>query len=106
MDLKGIQEEVALWNKKNFPDAQPYQPLLGLAEEVGELSHAHLKMEQGIRVAENHFMKKYDAIGDIIIYLAAYCYKNDIDLNAAFWYAWDQVKDRDWIKYPENGIDK
>lgn len=49
IDLTEFQNEVKAWTDKNFPDDHPHQPLLGIAEEVGELCHAHLKMEQGIR---------------------------------------------------------
>ncbi len=104
MDLAQLQQEVATWSKHNFPYNEPHHPLLGLAEEVGELSHAHLKMEQGIRGTESeHMNAKYDAVGDIIIYLADYCFRNGIKLNLAVIQAWDEVKNRDWIKYPRNG---
>jgi len=38
---------------------------MGLVEEVGELAHAHLKNEQGIRgTPEEHVQAKVDAIGE------------------------------------------
>jgi hypothetical protein len=49
-DLRKFQQEQKDWSKRNFPTQNtPYRPLLGVMEEVGELSHAHLKAEQGIR---------------------------------------------------------
>lgn len=105
-NLKILQEESLEWTNRNFPVSKPHRPLLGVIEEVGELSHAHLKMEQGIRENEGHFEKKVDAIGDIVIFLADYCNRNDIDFQDAVFNTWQDVKKRDWIKFPINGIDK
>ena len=69
MTIKQIQQEQKAWVRHNFGDRPSWQPLLGVAEELGELSHAHLKHVQGIRVNENHTAKKKDAIGDLVIYL-------------------------------------
>lgn len=105
MDLHKLQREVASWNQYNFPSAKPHHPLLGIAEEIGELSHAHLKLEQGIRESESVLRAaKIDAVGDIVIFLASYCYLNGIDLGNAVRNTWNEVKKRDWIKYPRNGM--
>lgn len=96
MDLKTLQEETTEWAEKNFPDAKSYQPLLGAIEELGELAHAHLKSEQGIRMEEQHHDNKVDAIGDIIIYLAHYCKLNSIDLEDAVITTWSKVQKREW----------
>lgn len=107
MRLSVLQSEVAEWGRRNFPNAKEHQPLLGVQEECGELAHAHLKMEQGIRgTQEEHFAAKEDAVGDIMIFLAHYCYLNRIDLENATLNAWNHVKDRDWIKFPKNGKDQ
>ena len=79
--LQQIQLEVATWATSNFPNRKDYQPLLGIIEELGELCHAHLKAEQGIRTNEDHKEKKLDACGDIIIYLLDYCNVNNITLD-------------------------
>jgi NTP pyrophosphatase (non-canonical NTP hydrolase) len=69
--IHDYQVEHLNWVEKNFPDQKPYQPLLGLAEEVGELSHAFLKREQGCRgTAEEHDKEIKDAVGDIFVFLA------------------------------------
>lgn len=102
--LNDLQNEVRVWADRNFPDAKPHQPLLGVSEECGELCHAHLKMEQGIRgTYAEHVLAKNDAIGDIIIYLADYCGRNGIDLQAAVEIAWNEVKKRDWQNNPKTG---
>lgn len=102
-NLLVLQDEAKEWQAKNFKDAKSYQPLLGLVEEVGELSHAHLKAEQNIRTKDNHFAEKVDAVGDIVVFLAHYCVLNGISLHSAVMDTWHVVKDRDWIKFPQNG---
>lgn len=99
MNLTILQKEVAEWGAKNFPDQPTYIPLLGLVEETGELSHAHIKGEQGIRhtTAEIYAMKK-DAVADIMIYLVHYCEGECIMLDEAVEETWAKVKQRDWQK--------
>lgn len=101
LTLEQLQSEMQAWANHNFPKAKSYQPLLGAVEELGELAHTHLKMEQNIRETNNE--DKWDAIGDIIIYLADYCNKNGIDIAKAVEMTWNSVKYRDWQKYPKNG---
>ena len=104
MNLTTLQNEVAEWAARNFKGKQPHQPLLGVAEEVGELCHAHLKNEQGIRgTPVEHYDAKVDAVGDICIYLADYCIQNAINLDEAVTKAWEEVKRRDWIKNHKDG---
>ena len=90
-------------DNENFPNKKPHQPLLGIQEEVGELSHAHLKMEQGIRTNEDHQAAKIDAVGDIVIYLADYCNQNGIFLDSAVEQTWAEVQMRNWKKNKVNG---
>jgi NTP pyrophosphatase (non-canonical NTP hydrolase) len=101
MNFKELQDQQMIWAEHNFPNAKPYQPLLGAVEELGELAHAHLKMEQGIR--NIGYESKTDAIADIVIYLAHYCSLNDIDMNDAICSAWKIVQERNWKKFPKNG---
>ena len=101
--LDELQEDVCRWTCHNFPKAPPHQPLLGIVEEVGELSHAHLKLEQGIRTDENHVLKAKDAVGDIIIYLLHYCNIHGWNLNEILQDTWASVRKRDWPKHPKTG---
>jgi NTP pyrophosphatase (non-canonical NTP hydrolase) len=78
--------------------------LLGVVEEVGELSHAHLKLEQGIRINEDHKTKQVDAVGDIVVFLAHYCTLQGIDFGLAVKTCWNEVKQRDWKAFPKNGV--
>jgi NTP pyrophosphatase (non-canonical NTP hydrolase) len=103
--LQAFQADHKQWVDRNFPGQLPHQPLLGLAEEVGELSHAHLKSEQNIRGSEReHRDAAGDAIGDIVIYLASYCNTNGYDLAACVRTAWQEVSARDWVKNPVAGV--
>ncbi len=105
MDLRRLQHEHRQWLHHNFGEQQEHDALLGLIEEVGELAHAHLKAQQQIRGSlEEHRAAAKDAIGDIVIYLASYCTTNGYDLANCVARTWYVVKDRDWIKYPKNGV--
>lgn len=101
-----LQEEQRPWVKHNFPGRKPYFPLLGLMEELGELAHAHLKAEQGIRGTKDELTEKAkDAIGDVIVFLADYCSANEYDLQEIIEEVWGRVKKRDWKEHP-NDADK
>ena len=105
MRLCDLQREVGVWSLHNFGAEPAYRKLLGVGEELGELCHAHLKGEQGIRgfSAETKSAKE-DAIGDLIIYLADYCDKSGIDLDHAVEKTWALVSQRDWKQHPKDGI--
>lgn len=107
-NLRTFQVKHKLWLEHNFPGQKPHQALLGIGEEVGELMHAHLKHEQGIRAysdeADIQFRRDaMDAIGDIMVYITSYCNTNKFDMADCLNMAWDEVKDRDWRKYPKTG---
>jgi len=104
VNLRDLQKEVGEWSRQNFPNNKSYHPLLGVVEEVGELSHAHLKSEQGIRGTKvEHITAKIDAIGDIIIYLCDYCERNGLVLDACIGATWEEVKKRNWKKNNKDG---
>lgn len=104
--LNDIQNEIAAWSQKNFGDQDSVNPLLGVAEEVGELCHAVLKERQKIRVgteAEALLAAKQDAVGDILIYLFDFCDREGLSLGRCLDYAWSEVRERDWKKNPTSG---
>lgn len=105
ISLEQLQREHRDWVAHNFPDNKPHEPLLGAMEEVGELAHAHLKYEQGIRgyTKARYMVEAADAIGDLLIYLASYCNANNLDLQFCLDQTWPQVKKRDWQADPEKG---
>lgn len=94
-----LQERIAPWVKRNFGDRPSWQSLLGVQEEVGELSHAHLKEVQRIRgTAEEHQANAKDAVADIVIFLADYCSARDWDMQAIVEATLSEVLKRDWVK--------
>ena len=104
MNLSEIQKEQRPWVLHNFGGGRPMHSLLGVVEEVGELSHAHLKMEQGIRgTKEEHQAAIRDAVADIVIFLCDYCTEMGIDLGEQVEKTWAEVKKRDFKKYPKTG---
>jgi hypothetical protein len=73
MDWPTLVEERNEWVKHNFPVPtvpNPGESILGVMEEVGELSHAYLKSAQNIRGdKDKHEADAKDAVADITIYL-------------------------------------
>src|SRR5262245_12698816 len=106
MRIEDIQAASDKWRARNFPEEHrtAMMQLMGIVEEVGELSHSLLKMEQGIRGSrEFHLGKIEDAMGDIIIYLCGCATALEIDLDMAIARAWEEVRRRDWVKNRETG---
>mgnify|MGYP001608883948 CR=1 FL=1 len=106
MDLtfRRLQEEQIPWMVHNFPGREPFYPLLGAVEELGELAHAHLKMLQGIRgTKEQHLAAARDAVGDVVIFLADYCQAMGFDFQAVVEETWATVKKRDFQKNKQDG---
>lgn len=107
MNLKEFQKEVVQWSDYNFGESRGIDAakdrLLGVQEEVGELSHAILKLTQGIRMGEDHIGNAKDAVGDIMIYLADFCGKMGFCLDTCITDAWDVVKQRNWKNNPITG---
>lgn len=105
--LKILQEEMVIWQHYNFGEHDYNDPFMGAVEEMGELSHSLLKMKQGIRgTKEEHMAAASDAVGDTIVFLADMCNQLGIDLHAALEKAWTEVRQRDFKKFPGNGVDK
>lgn len=95
--LRQLQDEQQEWGRLNFGDRPWQQPFLGVVEEVGELSHALLKQWQGIRgTHDEHEVAAQDAVGDIVVFLAALCSARGWDLEAIVEETWTRVKRRDW----------
>lgn len=96
-DLILFQAEHREWERHNFGEVPWWQPALGVSEEVGELHHALLKMAQGIRgTEEDHEAAAKDAVGDVIVYLAALCSARGWVMADILRDTWDEVSKRDW----------
>lgn len=115
MKLAEIQAQVGEWARRNFGIAGGYvrkapphswQPLMGLVEEVGELTHAFLKRSQGIRgTLEEHNAAIRDAVGDILIYLLDFAEIESLNVQAILEETWERVSRRDWTKNAATGGD-
>ncbi len=101
--LKKVQEEHRVWQLLNFGPPSDVESLIGVTEELGELSHAYLKKRQNIRKNEDHEAKMSDAVGDLLIYLIGFCNAKNFDLEEILEETWSQVSQRDWVKFPNNG---
>lgn len=105
MELSELQREHDEWITSNFGGVDLLEAALVVAEEVGELCHHIVKMEQGIRGSrEYHSEKIADAVGDIVIALAGVPTALNMDYGAAVQTAWDEVKQRDWTKHRGDGV--
>ncbi len=81
-------------------------PFIGMVEEMGELAHALLKKQQGIRIDEDHDAAAKDAYADLRIYGFDFCNRMDWDDEVVVVEVWDGVvKKRDWIADPEAGTE-
>lgn len=104
MELNEIQQQHREWQLRNFGEHPAWHPLLGVGEEVGELQHAFLKREQGIRgTKEEHDAAIRDAVADILIYLCDFCNCEKIDMLEELNKTWLEVSKRDWKKNSVNG---
>lgn len=104
MRLSELQSTASAWSRRNFGEhyGSGYRNLLGVAEEVGELCHAQLKGEQGIRhLPEEIAAMKRDAVGDILIFLANYCDSQGLDMEECANIALAEIAKRDWTKPKE-----
>lgn len=103
--LAQIQEEHLTWRRRNFPNQTTDQAILGMVEELGELSHAYLKLSQGIRGVdrEKAISLIIDAHADLIIFSFGVAEDLGYDLAEQLWHTWNGVKQRDWLNHPTTG---
>jgi len=99
-----VQEEIKMWSYHNFGNRPSYQMILGMMEELGELSHHYIKREQKIRTNEDHDEGIEDSLADLCIYLLDFCANENIDFELAFNKAWEQVKKRNWKSNSKDGM--
>lgn len=72
MRIAEIQKEHAVWQARNFPNAQPWECILGILEELGELEDAlYAHDTKGVR----------DAMGDIMIFTLGFCSLSGLDIE-------------------------
>lgn len=75
-----LRDEIGQWADRNF---DVHLPELGVAEEIGELTHAILKREQKIRgeATKKTKIEIVDALGDATIYMLHLAYKQKLTPN-------------------------
>lgn len=103
MDLREIQVAVRQWRWENFPSNTGYDSFLGMVEEIGEIGHHMLKRRQGIR-KEDHDAEIRDGCSDLIIFMMGLADAEGFDLLDVLNKTWVEVSQRDWVKYPGNGV--
>lgn len=106
--IHDLQEEHKVWVARNFPGNDDSQAFHGMVEEVGELAHTRLKFKQKIRGhADGDFTtalyQEQDALGDLFVFMMSYCNARGFDLELIIRDTWNEVKDRDWVLYPDTG---
>lgn len=106
--IDALVMRVGEWSAVNFGSNEDGRTslhcTLGAAEEVGELCHAILKRDQGIRgTHEEHCEAAQDAIADTIIYLMDLCYREGWDLSSILPRVVGEVTKRDWRGDPARG---
>lgn len=166
MDWGKLVEERNVWVDHNFPgDLDGSGSIFGIIEELGELTHHHLKEKQAIRgTAEHHQAEAQDAVGDYVIYalgimdrwsfvpelheymgrapgadfpllmvahhtgrvvegyianvparmalqecvqrLYQYTRSREWDFEQIVHSTWEKVSQRDWVRFPHNGVDQ
>ena len=83
----------------------PTHAFLGMVEEVGEFAHAALKSEMGIRGnEEEHEKVMKDSIADVTIFAMHLCAMRGWDFEQLVRSTWEEVRKRDWRKFPKDGV--
>jgi len=79
LDYEQLVDEVGRWSEDNFDDQPVTYPVEGAVEEIGELTHSHLKRAQGIREDDDDVgpRAEADAVADTVIYLCDYLGRED-----------------------------
>lgn len=111
IDLESLQTENRIWAEYNFPEKSIENPVLGVSEEVGELSlaimglvessgrlsHSVLKRKQNIcGTNEQHLNDARNAVGDIVVFLSDVCNQLNFSLAKCVSDAWSEVRLRDF----------
>lgn len=115
--LHALQMEIGAWSRKNFGNQESkvtgnplysLAPLLGIVEELGELTHAVLKHHQGIRGMDDldtYEAARDDAVADMLIYLCDFACREGFSIGAVLESTWsEEVGQRNWKDDPQEGI--
>jgi hypothetical protein len=72
-----LKQEVGEWSRGNFGDQPDINPYIGSEEEFGELADS-------LRFNDPVTHEELDAVGDILVYLADFCARRDLDYQGAY----------------------
>jgi NTP pyrophosphatase (non-canonical NTP hydrolase) len=79
-----MQQEVAEWHRREFPDAKPEWLALIVCEEAGEVARAVLKKAQGIRTETDWSKELEKEAADVLVALLALADRFGFDLEQAW----------------------
>ncbi len=109
--INELQGNLKRWQEQNFEDSTtgPEWMALGACEELGELAHILVKSKQKIRqhqsgLDEGALNEVADSVADITIYLMQLCSHLGISFGDELFKTANHVMQRDWKKYPKNGV--
>lgn len=101
-DIRDVQGEVNAWVERNFGHDNEMATVVGLVEEVGELSRAVVKRSQGIRgTREEWDVELRKEAADVFIKLCDVASFYGFDLHDAVAERWTVVSARDWKANPQ-----
>ncbi len=98
LTIEQVLTAFAAWRRKQFEAIDPGRLLLGVMEELGELAKAHGDEARGAPPDLTA-----DAVGDCVLYLAAYCIERGWDMGYIVRRTFDEIKDRDYKRWPLTG---
>lgn len=84
MILPNMQEAVAGWHRREFPDAKPEWLALIVCEEAGEVARCVLKQAQGIRTETDWGKELEKEAADVLVALLALADRFGFDLEQAW----------------------
>ena len=109
LDVPTMQQAVWEWRQRQpWADEPPTMTTLGLAEEVGEVCRASLKLAQGIRGTQEEWLAEIEKeLGDVFIKLLDVASVYGINAEHALVRRWADIRQRNWSANPTgHGIEK
>ena len=103
VDMSCLQVSLYRWQVRNFGSQGQDASFKGMVEELGELSHALLKHEQGIRGFDDPAKFKEaagDAIADLLVYATQLATGLRLDIGVLLQETALEVMNRDWVANP------
>ncbi len=93
--MKALFEQYKAWQAANWDEPNCKRSFLKFIEEVGELA-AGLYRGDGVAIK--------DAMADVVISLLGVACAEGIDLPAELETVWAEVRQRNYRRFPKNGV--